>query len=92
MANFYATFGSDPNYPYGRGVYVKVEAKNVREARQLYSMVHPPRNPAEPNVINCADMYTEEEWKDAKQRGYYNDDVCIEEISVFVMKNRVVDL
>lgn len=56
---WYFTFGSDEEYPYHRGQYVKVYAYSKSEAIKKYNQKHPMRNG---KFINCAFYYSQEEW------------------------------
>lgn len=58
--NYYFTFGSDPRFPFKRGEYVLVKANDGNEACQKFKSKYPNR-PGSP-FINCAGIYTEEEF------------------------------
>ncbi len=59
MENFYFTFGTDEQFPYGLGEYVLVRANDWRRAVHLYQAFHPN---VQPNTINCAMFYSQEDW------------------------------
>ena len=48
---FYFTFGTDPDYPYGRNDYVLVEAQNLNQAIDIFTMIHPKRPGSD--CVNC---------------------------------------
>jgi len=85
MNNYYFTFGSDPLYPYGRDDYVKVVAKSLSEACNLFNLVHPPRPGTD--LINCAFMYSESQFLPMIPE-YYNNAEPTEIISLNVTKNK----
>lgn len=55
----YYTYGSDERYPFYGG-WVEVEADNMKQAHALYRAAYPDR---EPGILNCADYYTEEQFR-----------------------------
>ena len=59
MANFYFTFGSDERFPYQNG-YLIVIAENKHEACRIFRSHYP--NRPESGCLNCAFVYSEEEW------------------------------
>lgn len=59
MANFYFTFGSHPEFPYGREDFVQVIAPTMRDAARIFRDHHPDRA-SSPGLLNCSDLYTEE--------------------------------
>ena len=62
MSKYYFTFGSDPKFPYQRG-WVEVEAKTRNQACNVFRAYFPDRHE---NCINCAFIYSEEEWQKTK--------------------------
>ena len=56
---YYFSFGSDPLYPYQNG-YIVIEAKNIEAACDIFKAYHPNREGS--NLINCAFIYTEDEF------------------------------
>jgi hypothetical protein len=58
--NFYFTFGTDPQFPYGEKDFVLVRAKTKNIACEKYSKTIPNRPGS--TAINCAFVYSEEEW------------------------------
>lgn len=79
LRNFYFTFGSDPEFPYGRDDYVLIMCRDEGEACRLFNAVHPKRHKT--NVMNCAFMYNEKQWEIGVQK-YYRDTEPIETIIV----------
>ena len=69
MINFYFTFGANPEYPFGMEDYVKVTAPDLGEAVKLFQEHHPNRPGS--NLVNCAFWYTENEFKNMRDK-YYN--------------------
>lgn len=70
LKNFYFTFGSAKQFPYGRGQYVVVKAQDIREAARKYKRKYP--NPHDDEVLNCADYYSQQAW-DERIKQYYGD-------------------
>lgn len=70
MEKLYFTFGSDPQYPYGRDAYVMAIGTDVKDCIEAYRKKHP--NRAGSDAINCADYYTEKEWKSVIETYYKN--------------------
>ena len=62
MATFYFTYGSDERFPY-QGGWTEVEAPTLKEACDLFRLVHPRRDPTVP-IGNYSDVYTEEEFRE----------------------------
>ena len=83
MTNTYFTFGSDPDYPYERGDYVLIRAQDIYEAVKVFNAIHPKRPGS--NCVNCAEIYTQEQWLHMV-RQYYGGRDPVEEI---VIKRRV---
>ena len=79
MANFYFTFGSDPQFPYGRDDYVLVQCKDMGEAYKLFKAIHPNRPLT--NTLNCAFVYNEQQWQTGARK-YYEGQDPIETIAV----------
>ncbi len=59
---FYFTYGLHPSYPY-QGGWTVVYAPTQKQAEDLFSMVHPDR---EGGLLNCAFVYTEEQFFNTK--------------------------
>lgn len=78
MKNFYYTFGSDPQYPFGKNDYVVVEAVDIRMANAMFMRKHP--GPHE-DIVNCAFFYTEEKFNAFRDK-YYADVQPIEVIRI----------
>lgn len=58
---FFATFGTDPAYPFLHTDYVLIIAENETMARQIFNEVHP-------NIRDCCNpnfafMYSERQWE-----------------------------
>ena len=62
MQKYYFTFGTDPKFPYQRG-WVEVEAHDKNQACNIFRAYFPDRTK---NIINCAFVYSENEWKKTK--------------------------
>lgn len=77
--SFYFTFGSDPEYPFGRDDYVRITCKNAETACKLFNALHPKRPGSD--AMNCAFMYDQYAWdRDVKQ--WYKGREPIEEVAV----------
>ena len=61
MNSYYFTYGTDPDFPFCGG-YTKIFANNMKEAVEVFRQKHPDRHA---NTVNCAFMYTREEFKKA---------------------------
>lgn len=61
MNSYYFTYGTDPDFPFCGG-YTKIFANNMEEAVEVFRRKHPDRHS---NTVNCAFMYTREEFKKA---------------------------
>lgn len=59
MSKFYYTYGTDPRYPY-QGGWTEIEALDRPGADKLFQMHHPDRTPG---ILNCADIYNEDEFR-----------------------------
>lgn len=82
MAKFYFTYGSDERFPFQYG-WTEIEAPDMATACAAFRHFHPDRDPQE-RVLNCADMYTEAEFKATGMdvRGNCYDTYCHEHIAV----------
>lgn len=58
LKNYYFTFGTSSQFPY-HGGYLIVKAHNYDEVVEKYRAKYPDKNEG---IINCAFIYTEEEW------------------------------
>lgn len=58
---YYFTFGTGPDYPFAGG-WVTVAAPSRQAAVQIFRLYYP--NEAGTDVLNCADVYTEEEFRE----------------------------
>lgn len=77
MEALYFTFGSDPGYPYGRGEYVLAVGGSRKDCIDAYKERHPNRPGSD--AINCADYYTEKEWKEHVRDDWFQG-VCPSEV------------
>ena len=59
MSKFYYTYGTDPRYPC-QGGWTEIEALDRPGADKLFQMHHPDRTPG---ILNCADIYNEDEFR-----------------------------
>ena len=79
MAKYYYTYSSDGEQPFIGG-WTEVEAVNHQAANKLFRIVHPDKTPG---ILNCAFVYTEEQFK---QTGMYMcgnfDRFCVERLSL----------
>ena len=84
MPKFYFTYGSDERFPFQRG-WTEIEAPGYALACAAFREYHPDRDPEEP-CLNCADVYTEEEFRDTMEyvRADWRDH-CHERISMTLM-------
>ena len=62
MKTYYFTFGNSPIFPYQRG-WVEVRAGSKKQACDIFRAYFPDRITGR---INCASIYTEEEWQKTK--------------------------
>lgn len=71
MADFYFTYGSDERFPFYGG-WTRITAPSINVALSIFASIHPNRD----NCLNCADYYTEKEFKQTEMyktqdnRGY----------------------
>lgn len=63
MHRYYFTFGTDPEYPFCGG-WVIIVAPSIRSAGQIFKAYYPNEN--DPEVLNCADYYSEEHFQELK--------------------------
>lgn len=64
---FYFTFGSAKQFPFHCG-YIVLYAEDIRAAARVFKSLYP--NPSEPEVLNCSDYYSQEEWTRITQECY----------------------
>lgn len=77
--NFYFTFGSDPEYPFGRDDYVRITCRDAGTACNLFNALYPKRPGSD--AMNCAFMYDQSAWdRDVKQ--WYEGREPIESVTV----------
>lgn len=67
MTSTFFTFGSDPEYPFGEGNYVEIQAPDQLIACRVFQALYPNRPGS--TLINCAFIYSEAEF--AKMRDKY---------------------
>jgi hypothetical protein len=58
MPKFYFTYGPDKHFPYQDG-WTEVDAPDITTAHNLFRAIHPSK---EQTSMNCAFIYTEDEW------------------------------
>lgn len=68
MSPWFFTFGSDPEYPFGRNQFVVVYAASKGEAIKKYQEKYPNRQ--ESSCYNAADCYSLEKWKMLEDKYY----------------------
>lgn len=79
MAKYYYTYGSDREYPFIGG-WTEVEAVSRKAANKLFRMVHPDKTPG---ILNCASVYTEEQFNNTIMPVQGNfDRFCVERLSL----------
>ena len=94
MATFYFTYGSDERFPFQYG-WTEIEAPDMVTACAAFRLFHPARDP-EDHCLNCADKYTEAEFKATEmyEEGNYYGIRCHERIvltrEVFTQKGSEV--
>lgn len=62
LQTFYYTFGTSESFPFQRG-WVEIQATSQSEANKLFRQHFPDKTPG---VLNCAFIYTEEEFQKVK--------------------------
>ena len=60
MQNFYFTFGTDPQFPFGYHDYVLIRCADAEQACKLFDAMHKPQHEG---LMNCAFMYSEAQWE-----------------------------
>lgn len=73
QGKFYFTFGSDPEYPFGRDKFVLVKANGLKAAILKFKARHPNRPGS--NTVNCAAWYNEKQW--ARGRRLYKQPIHV---------------
>ena len=63
LQTFYYTFGTAESFPYQRG-WVEIQANSQSEANDLFRQHFPDKTPG---ILNCAFVYTEEEFHTVKE-------------------------
>lgn len=63
MNTYYFTFGMDETFPF-QGGWVEVSAPNIRAAARIFKEYFP--NDDDPNILNCADYYSEEAFRQSE--------------------------
>lgn len=69
MKNFYFTFGTCIKQPF-RGGWIIVKADHINDAIKIFNLYFP--NNLRPDQINCADVYSEEDFKNTRMYKYGN--------------------
>ena len=79
MATFYFTYGSDERFPFQYG-WTEIEAQDMPTAQAAFRLFHP--NRPKSHDLNCADCYTEAEFKATEmyEEGNYYGIRCHERI------------
>ncbi len=62
MENFYFTYGTSSDFPFFCG-WTTIKAESREMAAEAFRKVHP--NPKDPSTLNCAFMYSEEEFRNS---------------------------
>jgi len=60
MQTFYFTYGTDPAYPF-QGGWTEIKAPDRPSACKAFQIFHPNRE-GSPNLLNCADIYPQEQF------------------------------
>ena len=68
MSNFYFTFGTDPDFPFGPDDYVLIQCSDIGDAVRLFKALHP--NRPKTNCLNCAFFYNEAQWQTGTKKYY----------------------
>lgn len=68
MERYYFTFGSNPEFPYGRKDYILIEAANEDLACKLFQALHPNRPGS--SCLNCASIYTGSQFDEIREKYY----------------------
>lgn len=63
MEKFYFTYGTDSRYPF-QGGWTLICADNLLAAQQIFKAYHPNRDGCD--CLNCADFYTEEQFRETE--------------------------
>lgn len=66
MKNFYFTFGTDPQFPFGPNEIVMVKAANRNMAMRMFDKKYPGQR----GIVNCAFCYPEEEFDTFRDEFY----------------------
>lgn len=64
MSKFFFSYGTDPAYPF-LGGWTEIEAPDRPSACKLFQIYHPNR-PGSAGRLNCADIYSEDEFMDSE--------------------------
>lgn len=60
MNKYFYTFGTSEQFPFYKG-YIIINAPDMVASQRLFRAYYPDVNEG---ILNCADCYTEEEWKE----------------------------
>ena len=62
---FVFTFGSAEQFPFHLGEYIVIEARNEKEARDMFKVLYP--NPRDRDTLNCAFVYENAEFEELRK-------------------------
>lgn len=62
---FIFTFGSAEQFPFHLGEYIVIEARNEKEARDMFKVLYP--NPRNKDTLNCAFVYENAEFEELRK-------------------------
>lgn len=62
LEKFYFTYGNSPDYPFQDG-WTLIFAPNMKAAQQIFKAYHPNKEGWE-GSLNCADFYTEAQFRE----------------------------
>lgn len=71
---WYYTFGSDEQFPFQHG-WIVIEAGSQKEADTIFRE-HFPDRPGHEGILNCAFVYTEEQWARMDPEHNWTGNVC----------------
>ena len=87
--SYYFTFGSADHFPFGRDSFVKVEAADPLDAQEAFRKRFPDHTPG---VLNCAFVYTQDEFESIAKKYYSGVRPAEEIVSEAVLKQDHSDL
>ena len=80
MQKFYFTYGTDLAYPF-QGGWTEIEAPDRPSACKIFQMFHPNRDGCM-GLLNCADIYSEDDFMNSKLIDGNQDAYCHERITL----------